>query len=118
MEKYKKVTSILFIPLVLLIVIIFLWCNDRSSSYFNQNRQETTIVNIIANKNHIKNKKDIAKIKIEGIKYFDSKIALCYSYEGQKEYDAGLFEETLLPPYVKMIYLAYGYSDNALIVIT
>lgn len=93
----------MFVPLILFITILFLWDNNRTSTYFNQNKLKASIIKIIENKSNLNN------IDIKEMRFVDSKIALYYSYGNkQNQYATGLFEERLLPPYVKMIVLGYG----------
>lgn len=108
MFKNRKIICMLLVICFIIISILLFWHKDRNSTYSEQNKLDTAISKIIdENSNH----KDV---RIEKIKYLDSKIALYYSYgnSDDKQYAVGLFKKTLFPPYIKMIYLSY--SDNSI----
>lgn len=113
MRLYTKLTNILSIPIILLLLFIIILCNNKSSVYFNQDKFDSQVIKVITEKTPSDQK--LSNIKIERKKYFQSKLAFCYSYEsnGNKKYAIGLFKKSILPPYVKIICL--GYSDKSTI---
>lgn len=106
--KHKKVIVILCTFFVLIIAILIFWNNNRASTYSAQNKLDASIIKVINENGYSGN------IKIEEKKYFGSKIALYYSFKNndEKQYAVGLLKKTLLPPYIKVIYL--GYSGNGI----
>jgi hypothetical protein len=115
---------IVFISFFIILIIFFVWSNDRASKYFNVNNTDKEISKIInkdfININNSKNANssrllnaNISDIKIGDKQYFDSKIALYFSYfiDNKKHYGVGLFTHTILPPYIKSLGIAVGDND-------